>query len=97
MYLDQTVIKSKQDLKRAFRQSIFDAFDNQCAYCGSPATSLDHVLPKFLGGETITSNLVPSCQRCNQNKGSQQWLDWYKGKDYHDPVKEAKIRCHIQR
>lgn len=91
MYLDQTVIKSKQEIKRAFRQSIFEAFNQQCAYCGNPATSLDHVIPKYLGGETVTTNLVPSCQRCNQNKGSQQWLKWYRGCSYHDTGKELTI------
>lgn len=46
-----------------------------CQYCGKPLKSqeitLDHILPKSRGGETIWENLATCCTRCNVKKGSQ--------------------------
>ena len=38
-----------------------------CAYCGSPATTRDHVLPRCLLEKPFPPNLstVPSCDKCN--------------------------------
>jgi 5-methylcytosine-specific restriction endonuclease McrA len=38
-----------------------------CAYCGEPATTDDHVPPKFLYTLPLPSNLVtaPACATCN--------------------------------
>lgn len=41
-----------------------------CFYCGDPANSLDHKLPRSRGGHK-GDNLVPACFRCNQMKGNQ--------------------------
>jgi len=45
-----------------------------CAFCGAvlalTALSLDHALPRSLGGETKPENLLESCRRCNQVKGA---------------------------
>lgn len=37
----------------------------QCAYCGGPFESMDHVLPIGRGGGTVAGNVVPSCVACN--------------------------------
>jgi len=44
-----------------------------CQYCGVQTRdlTLDHVLPKTLGGETIWTNVVAACRRCNGNKGGR--------------------------
>lgn len=46
-----------------------------CQYCGArPVRSeltLDHVLPRARGGETVWENVVAACRRCNQRKGSR--------------------------
>jgi len=46
-----------------------------CQYCGhkSPANELtmDHVIPRSRGGGSSWENLVTSCIRCNNRKGSQ--------------------------
>lgn len=45
-----------------------------CRYCGGepPDVKLhvDHVTPVALGGQDVASNLVTSCEDCNQGKGS---------------------------
>jgi 5-methylcytosine-specific restriction endonuclease McrA len=42
--------------------------DPRCAYCGAPATEIDHVIPISLGGTGERDNLVPACRRCNAAK-----------------------------
>lgn len=41
----------------------------KCAYCGKLATTIDHVLPRALGGVTSWKNCVAACERCNSKKG----------------------------
>ena len=41
-----------------------------CAYCGEPGNQVDHVIPRHLGGSDFPSNLVASCFRCNNLKGT---------------------------
>lgn len=55
-----------------------------CAYCGDKATEWDHLNPlvrnqKPTGFITELANLVPACGKCNQSKGSKQWLAWING------------------
>jgi len=44
-----------------------------CQYCGSQGRdlTLDHVIPKALGGETIWTNVVAACRKCNGAKGGR--------------------------
>ena len=39
-----------------------------CHYCGAPATSVDHVIPKARGGSNNETNLVACCASCNASK-----------------------------
>ena len=67
--------------KRRYRQSIYDAWEHKCGYCEAPATSLDHVIPKFQSGSSYRNNLIPACRSCNANKASLKMEDWYKKQD----------------
>lgn len=44
-----------------------------CQYCGQHATFLtvDHVIPRHLGGEHSWENLVTACPYCNHHKGGR--------------------------
>ena len=44
-----------------------------CQYCGKSNTTLtiDHVIPKHLGGAHDWSNLVTACSFCNHQKGGR--------------------------
>ena len=68
--------------KRRYRQSIYEAWDHCCGYCGDKATSLDHIVPRFKSGSSNRNNLVPACRRCNQNKASHDMEEWYRQQDY---------------
>ena len=39
-----------------------------CAVCGAPATDVDHITPKRLGGEDVLDNLQPLCHACHTRK-----------------------------
>jgi 5-methylcytosine-specific restriction endonuclease McrA len=48
------------------------ARDNRiCGYCGKPASTIDHVLPRSRGGANEWTNTVAACGRCNNRKGSR--------------------------
>lgn len=77
--------------KRRYRQSIYEAWDHCCGYCGEEATSLDHIVPRFKSGSNNRNNLVPACRRCNQNKASHDKKEWYQQQAYFCPERLAKI------
>ncbi len=44
-----------------------------CQYCGSERLGLtvDHVIPRSRGGESVWENIVASCAPCNRRKGNR--------------------------
>ena len=44
-----------------------------CQYCGREASGLtvDHVIPRSRGGESVWENIVASCAPCNRKKGNR--------------------------
>ena len=59
---------------RPDRKKIYDKFRGHCAYCGAEITPkqmhVDHVHPRFRGGQDDENNLNPSCRRCNSWKSA---------------------------
>jgi 5-methylcytosine-specific restriction endonuclease McrA len=53
------------------RKAVFARDGGRCAYCGAPATSLDHVVPRSRGGPHAWDNVVASCARCNHTKADR--------------------------
>lgn len=57
------------------RRNIYARDRNRCQYCGkrfgSSELSLDHVVPKTLGGKTSWDNIVCCCVACNVRKGGR--------------------------
>ena len=56
------------------RDAVLSQNDGNCVYCGKPANSIDHVIPKKLGGGDNPENLVPACMDCNRRKKDK--ADW---------------------
>ena len=50
------------------RRAVFARDDHTCPYCGGPADSIEHVLPRSRGGGHDWENLVAACRRCNLAK-----------------------------
>jgi 5-methylcytosine-specific restriction endonuclease McrA len=57
------------------RRNIFARDGNRCQYCGrkfpTSELSLDHVIPRALGGGSTWVNLVCACTDCNARKGGR--------------------------
>ncbi|MCG8649464.1 MAG: HNH endonuclease [Pirellulales bacterium] len=57
------------------RKNLFARDDHRCQYCGrsepTHKLSLDHVIPRSLGGPTTWENIVCCCLRCNGRKGGR--------------------------
>jgi 5-methylcytosine-specific restriction endonuclease McrA len=57
------------------RRNIFARDRNHCQYCGkrfpTSELSLDHVVPRSIGGKASWENIVCACARCNVRKGGR--------------------------
>jgi len=83
--------------KKRFRDEIYKAWDYKCGYCGEPATSLDHIVPRFKSGSSNRHNLLPACRRCNSNKASTPVQVWFEGQEYFTQAKMDKIQTWMLR
>ena len=84
------------EAKRMWRDWIFERDNYQCVYCGSlQDLTIDHCRPKSRGGQTLSSNCVAACRRCNQDKGSNNWLSWMRATFGENPNKEQTILSWI--
>lgn len=56
------------------RREIFRRDNYTCQYCGHRDTHLtiDHIIPKRLGGKHSWSNVVAACPSCNHRKGGRR-------------------------
>ena len=50
------------------RRAIMARDGHACQYCGAPADSIDHVLPKSRGGMHVWENVAAACRTCNLRK-----------------------------
>ena len=57
------------------RRNIFARDKNKCQYCGKrfpmSELSLDHVVPRSVGGTAVWANIVCACTKCNVRKGGR--------------------------
>lgn len=57
------------------RRNIYARDRNHCQYCGKrfplSELSIDHVVPRTLGGKLTWDNVVCACTRCNAKKGGR--------------------------
>lgn len=57
------------------RKGVLARDHHRCVYCGAPATSLDHVIPRSRGGAHVWENVVAACGRCNHVKADRAVAD----------------------
>jgi len=53
------------------RAGVLARDERRCGYCGKPASTIDHVLPRSRGGGNTWENTVAACGRCNGRKGDR--------------------------
>ena len=75
------VIRLLRYIRRSYRKSlafskknVFRRDNYTCQYCGRMGSNLtiDHIIPRSLGGKTSWDNVVVACQACNVRKGNRR-------------------------
>jgi hypothetical protein len=85
------IVETELVTRRRWHGSIREAWGGQCAYCGSPAQSIDHVIPRSQGGLTVRENCVPACLACNGSKGSREVLSWWRQQPGWSLVRQQRL------
>lgn len=58
--------------RKISRRALFARDGWRCQYCGSDGKlTLDHVVPRSRGGQSVWENVVASCAPCNLRKGNR--------------------------
>lgn len=67
------MIKRPRPRVKLTKREILRRDDYTCQYCGQRTTALtiDHVIPRHLGGQHLWENLVTACPNCNHHKGGR--------------------------
>ena len=70
--LQKMINRPHQQLKLT-RREVFRRDNHTCQYCGKRTNDLtiDHVVPRHLGGQHIWTNVVAACSACNHRKGGR--------------------------
>jgi len=61
--------KSSSKGAKFSRRGVLVRDNFSCAYCGNPADTIDHVVPRKLNGGSTYENCVAACTPCNRKKG----------------------------
>ena len=59
--------------RKISRRALFARDGWKCVYCGTASgrLTLDHVVPRSRGGDSVWENVVTSCAPCNLRKGNR--------------------------
>jgi 5-methylcytosine-specific restriction endonuclease McrA len=70
--LEKMVTRPRQRVKLT-RREVFHRDNYTCQYCGQylGELTIDHVLPRHLGGKHTWTNVVTACPKCNHRKGGK--------------------------
>ena len=65
----------RKSISKGKRMSVYKRDSFICQYCGNRFSvedlSIDHLIPLAKGGTDIMPNLITSCKKCNNKKGSK--------------------------
>jgi 5-methylcytosine-specific restriction endonuclease McrA len=67
------MVKRPRPQAKLTRRKVFIRDQYTCQYCGRQTSevTLDHVLPRYMGGKHIWGNIVTACKSCNQRKAGR--------------------------
>jgi len=66
---------------------------NICCYCNKESQlELEHLIPISDGGTNKEENLFGACSKCNQSKGNNNWIEWFRAQPFYDKRRENKIK-----
>lgn len=91
-------IPSPKDVWYCIREITMSLKGDTCWYCGKKLNknniTLDHLYPHYLGGPTISNNLVPACSECNSKKGNLTEYQYKNIKKAPEKIRR-EIKCKI--
>lgn len=69
----QKMINRPRPQLRLSRREVFRRDNHTCQYCGKKTGDLtiDHVIPRHVGGKHTWTNVVAACPACNHRKGGR--------------------------
>jgi 5-methylcytosine-specific restriction endonuclease McrA len=69
----QAMINRPRPQLKLTRREVFRRDNYTCQYCGKHTTDLtiDHIIPRHLGGQHVWKNVVAACPVCNHRKGGR--------------------------
>lgn len=69
----ERMVKRPRPTVKLNKHEVFRRDNYRCQYCGRSGTelTLDHVIPRRLGGKHSWDNLVAACRICNHRKGGR--------------------------
>jgi len=67
------IIKRPRQERKLTRLEVFNRDQYTCQYCGKETRqlTLDHVIPRYRGGEHVWENVVGACIPCNRRKAGK--------------------------
>ncbi len=73
----QKMVHRPHSRVRLCRREFFRRDNFTCQYCGKHAHDLtvDHVIPRHLGGAHTWNNVVTACASCNHRKGGRRLVE----------------------
>lgn len=73
----QRMVQRPRPTVRLTRREVFRRDDFTCQYCGKSNENLtiDHIIPKHLGGKETWTNVITACSHCNHLKGGKKLQD----------------------
>jgi HNH endonuclease len=68
-----------------------------CVYCGTRATTVDHIRPLTRGGHEAEYNLAPACAPCNKSKGRKLLTEWDAARVAHAAARSPMVAAELKR
>jgi 5-methylcytosine-specific restriction endonuclease McrA len=92
----ERMIKRPRAKVKLTKREILRRDNFTCQYCGQHATTLtiDHIVPRHLGGQHVWENLVTACPSCNHRKGART-LDQAHMELLHPPAEPPSSATYI--
>ena len=76
-YIENGILKIKRNtsFRKVMTEITYEIKGRKrCCYCGETVSeeemTIDHMYPQEFGGPTIPDNMLPSCTKCNGEKGN---------------------------
>ena len=69
----EKMIRRPRPQEKLTKREILRRDDYTCQYCGQYSSNLtiDHIIPRHMGGQHSWGNLVTACSACNHRKGGR--------------------------